>query len=276
MNSLKQILVPIDFSEVSLNALGVAEKISALTGGDIHLIHVYHVPVVDPYIPAETIRLMLEETEKASKEQMDKLVLSRNGLNKARVACVQGFPKDEILLYAKENQIDFIVMGTTGASGLKEMIFGSNAASIIEESECPVLAIPDEMVSFNPKNMVYASDLVDDEIPVLEKLVEFASLFDSEITLLHVNKDGDPSENEVIASKFNRFKQYIDYRNIKLNIINDDLVSDAINQYVLDHGYNIIGMAIHKRNFFEKLFHSSLTKKMAYHCHVPLWTFHKK
>jgi len=93
---------------------------------------------------------------------------------------------DFILETIDKKKPDLVVMGTTGASGLKEMIIGSNTSTIVEKAKCPVIAVPEKKIFSAIKSITYATNYNLTDIYALEKLVEIAKLFHAKITLLHV------------------------------------------------------------------------------------------
>lgn len=272
--SIKKILVPTDFSGVAKSALTVAASIAAKANAELHLLNVIHVPVIDPYTPAETINTIKEEEEKSAQQELAKLALELQ--SKAPVITVKlGFAVDEIINYSETNNIDLIVMGTTGATGAEELLLGSNASGVVGQAKMPVLCIPDEMKEFKINDIVYASDLEKNDISVITKLLDLAKLYDSNFHILHITDPEMPSEEKNPEEVFKGIVEATGYKSMGFHNIDNTSVGDGITDFIKTGPCDILAMAVHHRSFFSQLFHRSLTKKMVNHSHVPVLTYFK-
>lgn len=274
---INTILVPTDFSEAALNAmnyaLGMAKKIKAT----LHVIHINHVALVDASMPAETYQLFVDEIEKASKENFDKLI--ENTLKPSQVAFEThtryGFVGDEVCTFAEQNNIDLIIMGTTGASGIAEILIGSNAATVVSKSHTPVLVVPPSTTYNHLSRIVYATDYNEPEFPAVMRLTYFAELYDCPLDIIHVESDFDKYFNAE-NNFFKKNKGKLSYPKLTFKTLPKGDVVSTINSYVEENNADLLVMAKHNRNFFDRLFHRSLSKKMAYHTHVPLLILFKE
>ena len=140
--NVKNILVPVDYSDSGDAAMAYAVSLAKEYDAEMHLVHVYDQPFayVDAGftgtpIPAEIPPADLED-EKAKLE----LVTPAEGV-KFRRKFIIGSPADDLVNYAKENEIDLVVMGTHGRTGLTRLLMGSVAEGVVRRSPCPVLTI---------------------------------------------------------------------------------------------------------------------------------------
>jgi universal stress protein A len=140
MIDVKRILVPVDFSKSSGNALrygcALAEKFSA----EVHLLHVTD-PLKGPgYLPPP--EEWLEELQQQARKELEKLPEpGLAGRLSVRREIRSGFPFTEIIGYAREHGIALIVMGTHGRSGLAHVLLGSVAERVVRKAPCPVLTV---------------------------------------------------------------------------------------------------------------------------------------
>jgi nucleotide-binding universal stress UspA family protein len=273
---ITHILIPTDFSAVANNALSYAIDLAKKTGAQIHVLHVKHVPVMDASFPAETYQIYLDEIDKAAKmgmEELEKNILETSGV-KYDLQTVMGFVHDELQHFVKRHDIDLIVMGTTGASGLQEIFIGSNAASVVSKSEVPVMVIPHLAKPSDFKHLLYASDYNEPEFPAVSRLIYFADLFHSKITVLHVKTEYDFYMNSE-RNFFKRNKDNISHHDI--TVVNMDKVetTDAINQLIDEKQVDLLVLAKHNRSWFDRLFHRSFSKRMAFHTKIPLLVLNK-
>jgi nucleotide-binding universal stress UspA family protein len=144
---IHRILVPIDFSEHSRNALKYAVPMAEQTGAELFLVY-----VVEPTIyPADlgfgqvVLPGVEEELRQKSAEELESLIATEiAGRVPASCAVRTGKPYQEILRAAKERKIDLIIMATHGHTGVEHILFGSTAERIVRHATCPVLTIRPE------------------------------------------------------------------------------------------------------------------------------------
>jgi nucleotide-binding universal stress UspA family protein len=143
MISLKQIVVPTDFSDCSDRALTYGRELAKAFGASLHLLHVVHDPYSQPWA-AEAFPTplgdLLEQWQGQARARLANLVPEPDR-ETTRLAVVVGSPFFEIVRYAKEQQIDLIVIGTHGRTGLARVLLGSVAQRVIGTAPCPVLAV---------------------------------------------------------------------------------------------------------------------------------------
>lgn len=273
---INKILVPTDFSKVAENALRYALKVAEKCGATLHVFHVKQVPMIDATYPADTYQLYaaeLEQVEIEAKQKLESTVL-KGAPVKYEFHSIMGFVADEVIHHANEHAIDLIIMGTTGASGIAEVLVGSNAASVIGKTVIPVLVIPPGH-SYQPiRHILYSTDYNEPEFPAVSRMMYFAELYDAKVTVLHVKTEFDRyfnAENNFFARNREQFVKH------HINIINAENgdVSDIIDKNIDDLKIDLLVMAKHNRSFFDRLFHRSLSKKMAYHSKVPLLVVNK-
>ena len=166
---MKKILFPTDFSIKAENAFLYALQIAKKFGASITTIHTYNIPVLtsDASIGTSMYESMAEGREefefseyKAFTKKMHKIAENEE-LTDVEVNHIleQGFAVDEILEFSKTENADLIVMGTSGARGLKEVLWGSNSGTIVENAKCNVLVVPEVAAYKDIKKIAYATNL---------------------------------------------------------------------------------------------------------------------
>jgi nucleotide-binding universal stress UspA family protein len=268
---ISKIVIPTDFSAPALQALNYAIFLAKKLQAEIHIIHVNQIAMVDATMPAETYQMFVKEIEDQTTQQFNKLeneIIKETGLKYVLHSCY-GFVAEEICDYAQQTEADLIILGTTGASGASEVLFGSNAASVVAKSIVPVLVIPKEYHSNIFNRMVYATDYNEPEFPAMLRLIYFAEQFDCRLDIIHVKSDSDKYFNAE-NNFFKKNKGQITYPNIHFTELEKGDVLESINQYVEENAVDLLIMAKHNRNFFDRLFHRSLSKRMAFHTQIPL------
>ena len=277
---MKTILVPTDFSKNANNALDYAIAIAKKENAKIILAHAYNIIYIYPDVPVQYAADQIKATEYGAKKQLDALCAKVRSSGKLRCDYLnkQGLAVDVILEVAEKIKPDLIIMGTKGASGVQEVLIGSNAAKVIEKAKCPVISVPAK-ASYTPiKNITYATNYETSDIISIRKLVDIAKLFDARITLLHIYYDGfAPDLEEEHMRKFkSKVSSKIHYKKLVYKFVYGKNLMKMLEDHVKATSPDLLSLSTHHRNLFDKLFGTSLTKKMAYHTKVPLMAFHSK
>ncbi|MBN2543600.1 universal stress protein [bacterium] len=144
MIKLDKILFPTDFSEYSKGALLYAVDLAKQYNAELFIQHVFDENILDPFFfaEAEDSAKYFEELEKNFKNMINNLV-SEVEMGDVRYEPVlsNGTPFVEIVKYAKNMDIDMIVIATHGRTGISHFLLGSTAERVIQKAHCPVLAI---------------------------------------------------------------------------------------------------------------------------------------
>lgn len=147
MIQIEKILHPTDFSENSKHALKYACAFARHFGAELHLVHVIAdlalvtLPPVDGYLPEGYYEDARKRAEQALAELPGEELIGDTPVVKKTL---EGAAFPEIVQYAQENNIDLIVMGTHGYSGLSHIVMGSIAEKVVRKSPCPVLTVHPE------------------------------------------------------------------------------------------------------------------------------------
>lgn len=148
MISIKKILVATDFSEHSEKALRYGTELSLKFKAELHL---FHAVAIAPVLYGEGASFPYQsqvEFEQQAAKELDRLEIeSEGGLQVVRHTC-SGAPFVEIIRYAKENDVDLIVMGTHGRGAIAHMLMGSVAEKVVSKAPCPVLIVRDQEHDF--------------------------------------------------------------------------------------------------------------------------------
>lgn len=268
---INRIVVPTDFSAPAHQALEYALALAKQLKANLSVIHINQVALVDATMPAETYQMFVREIEDETVRQFAQLentLLKPSGIEYA-LHSRYGFVAEEVCDFARKQEADLIIMGTTGASGAAEVLFGSNAASVVARTSVPVMVIPSGTTFKAYERMVYATDYNEPEFPSMMRLIYFAEQFNCPLDVLHVRSDADKFYN-ADNNFFRKNREQISYPKLNLVELDKGEVVQSINHYVEEHHADLLVMAKHNRNFFERLFHRSLSKQMAFHTHIPL------
>jgi nucleotide-binding universal stress UspA family protein len=268
---ISNIIVPTDFSEAATQAMQYALSLAKKLKASVHVLHINQVAMIDATMPAETYQMFVKEIEDQTQDQFKKLEKEYLETSGIKYTCNSkyGFVADEICDFALQQEADLIVLGTTGASGAAEILFGSNASSVVSKTQIPVMVIPKGSTYKDLTRIAYATDYNEPEFPSMMRLIYFAEQYDCPLDIVHVKSESDRYFNAE-NNFFKKNKAQFSYPNMSyIDLEKGDVVA-SINQYVADKNVDLLVMAKHNRSFFDRLFHSSLSKKMAIHSHIPL------
>jgi len=272
-----KILIPTDFSKLSKVAVQYAVRIGKKLKAELILLNVVNLDG-PPGRGVLNVKYLEEKLCENAAEDCANLISEIRSENKGKIDItshvMKGFPVEGVVTnYAQHNDIDLIVMGTKGATGLKKILLGSNAAAVIDKSLIPVITVPEFARFTSLKNIVYATDIANlrDE---LKTVASFARSFNAGVHILHIVSPLGESKLDV-KKTVTQLTKAMDYKRITFTVSLNDDAAEGIDEYVLKHKTDMLAMFTHKLTFFEKLFGKSITRQMAFLGNVPLLTFKK-
>jgi nucleotide-binding universal stress UspA family protein len=270
---MKNILVPTDFSTVANRAADIAIAIAEKSGAEIHFMHLQITPVrwvnLDK-VKEERFPETLKEIGHA-KSELNKLVkkAEKKGL-KAEQFLVFDVGRVEILKHIPFHHHDFVVMGSHGASGAKELFVGSNAQKVLREATVPVLIVK-EKSKWPVKNVVFASSFEEDVKEPFKTVVQFADLNKSNIHLLYVNVPFSFEETDRSLEKMQAFHESCPREGTcTTNIYNSLNEERGILMFSESVNADLIALTTHGRSGFFNLISKSITESLANHADIPI------
>lgn len=275
---MKRILFPTDFSETAKNAFIYALKFADAINAEITVLHVYDLPITDMPPMPETAQEVFDIVElnqfESFKEELQELHTVADKLNVGHIPIKSVLEYGDLVYninkICETEDVEMIIMGTKGAGGLKETFLGSTTGSVISNVKIPVLGVPEKAEFSGIKNIAFTTQYQDKDNDALTKTLALGNLFGARVQCLYIKNSDDPDD---IDERINEWKIYYRDENIDLFNINGQDIEQSIIDFVENQNTNLLVMRTHKRGFFESLFHSSLTKKMAYHTKIPLLIF---
>jgi nucleotide-binding universal stress UspA family protein len=262
---MKKILVPTDFSKGAENALNYAIDFANRASGQITLLHAYRLhSTADMLVSVE--RIMEEEAH----EQMQRLQQSVQARLRGSAAMDSIVARGEAVALitdlAARGGYSLIVMGTQGATGLKELFMGSTANGVIKHAKVPVLAIPGDF-AFRPIRQIAFA--IDDEVishpGVTAMLVEIARSCRAKVLVFHQGLgDFDDGIDPAIDIHLEGVEHSFHYE------LDEAAVNESINNFVKDYAADLLCMVRRHRGFLESVFHVSVTTREIFNSPVPL------
>jgi nucleotide-binding universal stress UspA family protein len=279
---MKKILVPTDFSKLSINALEVAVEIAKKSGAEITLLHVVEEASQGSFSIAGEWRttenwsdklFTLKLIEKA-KDQLEKLVLdSRFSAVKVNGELRLGNAFHGMRTIIVENKVDLVVMGTRGRSKLEEMVIGSNTERVVRHAKCPVLSVHKKPTKVNFKEIVYATAMHKDEEVFSRMIKRTQQIYNSTIHLVRINTPGDFQRDYVVKDYMEKFAKKLALKNYTINVYNDITEEDGIIYFADSIDADLIAMATHGRTGFAHVMAGSIAEDVVTNSKRPVLTF---
>jgi len=271
---MKRILFPTDFSEAATNAFVHALEFAKSIDGELVLLHTFELPIYDNQYFPENYMLIYESIELAQfehfKEELPKLRAIAEERNLGEIKMTHRL-MDGGLMFAiekavKEDRIDYVIMGTEGATGWIDSLFGTNTTSVISDTTIPVFSVPIKAPFKTIKNIAFTTRFRPKDKKALKKVLKLAKKLDAKIKCLYIKTDGSDVTKETIKEWENEFLN----EPVEFSIVLNEDVKESILDFILFKKIDILVMLTYKRSFFENLFHHSLTKDCASSLDIPI------
>lgn len=275
---MKNILVPVDFSKPSENALRVAAKLAQRNNAKIHVLHVIELAeslfgAEQFNVDDEQIIFFMKLAKKKFNDFLDKDFLEGIETNDLVEVGSATFGIKEAV---KDQNIDLIIMGSNGASGLEEVLIGSNTEKVVRHSNVPVLVVKHDIENLDFKTVLFATDFELENVEAYNKAKTFADSFGAKMKLVYVNLPGNQfySTSEVT----NHMRNFLNEVQVPLNHENIIIYNDyTIEQGVLNAANNenaeLIAMPTHGRKGLSHFFNGSIGEDVVNHSDLPVITF---
>lgn len=271
MKQNRQILLPVDFDDVSDMMLKLAFSLAKSIDATITLFNV----VNDRKISDVNFAPVSEKIE----------ALIKNGdLQKANYQFVikKGVPEAEILKYSEQNGVFLIIMETRVKQEKQKELIGSITAEVIDASEVPVMVIPkgtDIIGLKNLYNVGLATSMRKFDDLTFQNFMEFMDTFPNlkfELTMVHIQEKGEDASNyEKVMKQMDAYVAEF-HKGIKTSYaiipLEKSISSDLIT-YFQNSSFSMLVVKNNLRSIFTRLFKTSTTKKLVYHAQVPLLVF---
>lgn len=260
---MKRILIPTDLSIIADNAIDYA---LALPKEGVHELLLLHGGAK----LGENFKQLNKEVNKLSENFHVEIINSE-----------KPFGPDLINEIAKERFIDFVIMGTSGDEGsIFKKLFGNNTSSIIDDLNCPIVAVPANYKKRGISKIGYASDFTDLDVE-MKQVIAFAKTFNALIEVLHVVPvypdlyDTEKIDAEKVIDEIKIKYGYSKVEYFVEETFGDNKIRQGIEQFTEHYGPDLMVMFHQKREGIDKIITSSSTENLITHLEVPLLVFPK-
>jgi nucleotide-binding universal stress UspA family protein len=274
---MKTLIVPTDFSPVSLNAVNYAADMAMSLNASLILLNVYQIPVTFTEVPV--VNISIEEIKRISETKIEELKKGLEHVTSGKLKIYgesrMGDVIDEIEFFSKKISPFAVVMGTKGASGLERLFLGSSTLTAIRQLTFPVIVIPPGAVFSGIKKLGFACDLNEVvETTPSDQIHAVCNTFNAQLLVLNVDyknrhfSPDTPEESILLHTMLEDLKpvyQYIDHPD----------VAEGINMFAETQGVDMIITIPKKHKLLSGLFQKSHTRDLVFHAHIPIMCIHE-
>ncbi|MDT7829876.1 universal stress protein [Pricia sp. S334] len=272
---MKKIILPTDFSENATNAIRYALHLFQGVETTFHLLHTYTPPVFQVenlfYKPSEDN--LIDSYQRRAYEKLGVLrkQLEREFDNPEYTFELHGVFNtlpEEVHYMAIREDADLVIMGSQGATGATEILFGNNATHVIRRASCPLIVVPSGYTYKAPKTVGFPSDYeIDYDKEQLQQLLDICEKYDSKIDVMHVSSGYDLTEEQLRNKQ--KLKQLLEHTPNAFHKLRDQGVIEAINAFKSDRPMDLLVMIRTKHTFFQRLFVEPVIKKIGLQVNIP-------
>jgi nucleotide-binding universal stress UspA family protein len=273
-------LLPTDFSENAENAINYALEFFKNELCTFYILNVQKTSnyMMDDLMAAPANTSLHQSVIHNSKEKLNLLIEKLQQEIKHENYTFLGITDydvftDAIKQAVKSKDINLIVMGTNGATGTREVVFGSNTLNVIRKIDCPVLVIPQGYTFEGLKTILYTIDYNDHfNKENIEPLVDTLIKSKASLRILKIKEDDTVTVADFDDKK--HLKDFFKDINHTFHSITNVPTPLAIDSFVQIMNVDMNAMFIHRETFLDRFFHGSETSKISYGTRVPLLIMH--
>lgn len=274
---MNTILVPTDFSQEAIQALELAVEMAKKNNAEIKLLHVIESPggasfsttggdtdsgIDDIY----TLKLI----QKAKKDLRD--AAQGAGYDKITTDIDVGSPYNRIARDIAEHNVDLVIMGSKGVTGLEETFVGSNAEIVVRRADCPVITVKSAVSLEGIKSIVFAGAFEKDTPQVADRLKKLQALLGAQLHLVKVNTPYEFQSDREIKKAMKAFADSHGLENYSMHIYSSRDEEDGIIYFAEDNDMDMIALATHGRTGLMHLLSGSIAEDVVNHAKRPVWT----
>lgn len=274
---MKKILIPCDFSDPAVQAFKMAVEIANQINGEVVLLNVVELPVMHESVLMPTLSFE-EAFIKDTKEHVEKNFAKMKEKWAKEGPKVTSFVEfggttPTIRDFVKDKKIDLILMGTHGASGVKEFFIGSNTEKIVRTAAVPVMAIKKQVKLTAVKNIVFPTtgNMNQEELTVQVKALQ--NFFKATLHILYVNTPSSFKRDMEIKPQLKAFAKRFMLKDYTLNVWNDLSEEEGLKNFVYETKADMVAMATHGRRGLNHLMSGSIAEDAVNHINCPIWTY---
>lgn len=276
---MKRVLIPTDFSDNAWNAVQYALALFKEEDCTFYLLNTYTPAIAHSRFMAASFEdgLLTNAAHECSLNGLEKLlerITDNYNNSKHQFKTISSFSLliDEVLETVAEHDIDLVLLGTKGASGLEEVFMGSNTVRIIKAvKNCPVLAIPQNFDYIKPTEIAFATDFNRFyTISELKPVIDLAKSFGAVIRIVHVQYELK-ALTELQQFNLSMLRKYLGEVEHYVHTVSElNSVSKTLEKFAEELDIHLLAMLQYQHSYMERLTREPVVKRVAFHTNIPL------
>lgn len=274
---MKTILVPTDYSALSINALDIAMQLAKQNKASIILLHMVEFPIpslatADAAFPAAATYHDTDYYQSMMDEAQDRLtkLASQSKYKSVKITPIASNNFEGLSHTIAQQKADLVVMASTGARGWKEMLLGSNAENVVRRASCPVLVVKKPIKRLRLKKILFATDFKNTAF--VQKAAKLLELADTEPYFVCVNTPLNFNSSKLINRQMEKLAKKLNLQNYAFIIYNAFSEEEGILEYAEMIDADLIVMPTHGRKGLNHLLYGSIAEDVVNHAHRPVMT----
>lgn len=281
---MKNILLPTDFSENAWNAMQYAFELFKNNDCTFFVMHSLDDRMSAPSAGVKSKRAneiinksrirecneglakvleRIDDLPKNNKHTIESLLVKNNFISAVRAAAVQ-------------LNIDIVVVGTKGASGVKEVVIGSNTGNLIKKLSFPIIAVPSDAKIKDLSEIGFATDFsIKNYEDGIDLLKEIAIVNNSKMAVVNIVNKGVELSSDELENKSNLIN-ILKPLHVDFYTLTDIPIETGIRAFSESRKLGMLCVITKKHSFFEKIFSKSHSKSISHNISVPLIVFDQK
>lgn len=274
-----KVLVPVDFSEESINAFRFALDLIARSGGEIGLLYIVPLPVLQnsPRMPVERYRgPLIEELKSLAHFRFYQLIQEYNAENSRISADVlmSSHIHQTITDHATKNHFDTVVMGTKGTSGIREWLISSITEKVVRTCPVPVIAVKEYTKGTGIKDIVFPNILdIENQGDLVARIKDIQRFFQAKLHIVWINTPAVFKSDVVIRRRLKEFARIHKLGDYTINVFNYSSEEEGISEYARQFKGALIAMGTRGLRGVARLLSGSIAEEVVNNAQYPVWTY---
>jgi nucleotide-binding universal stress UspA family protein len=269
---MKRIIVPCDFSGPAVRAFRFAVDVAAQSGGEVHLLHVIEVPVLQDLAVLSFEDGLFKELRAQAALEMRTLSVGVPDSVRVIHAIRFGSMHKLIPIYVSAADADLIIMGTHGASGLREFFVGSNAEKVVRTSAVPVITVKDKYDGAVKRIVFPCTPENEFQEELAHKVKALQQFFQTRLHIVWINSPLYPERDVAVQERLEAFAERLGFENYTVNIYHDMDAEAGILNFARQVEADMIALGTHGRQGIAHVLHGSMAEDIVNHARSMIWT----
>lgn len=277
---VKKILVPCDFSEQAINAFRFALHLEVESKTEVHLVHVIDLPVLYDTVLMPALSFEQEkfqDLKRNAEQKCEQLIHKHPAAIKVKSKVEFGPTYRTIVEYIAQHEIDLVVMGTRGITGIREIFIGSNTEKVVRASQVPVIAVKNYIKPGRIKDIVFPNTVAaDSQEDLVMRVKALQHSLQATLHVVWINTPLNFRKDTESREQLEHFAKRYMLRDYTINIFNDmEEEAGIINFTHLIHA-DLIALGTHGRKGIARIINGSIAEDLVNHVDLPVWTYSMK